>query len=57
MYRSKAEENFKNVKDRFVDRNLQGTQKNDFSRIYESIVIEFFFRLKIHKIGTLCSNI
>ena len=36
---------------RFVDPNVQGAHAEDI-RIYESIVIEFFLRLKIHKIGT-----
>ena len=34
--------------DRFVDLNVFG----EYIQIYESIVFEFFLRLKIHKIGT-----
>ena len=41
MYRSKAEENLKNVKDRFVDRNLRGTHNRFFSdlRIYRNSIL------------------
>ena len=34
--------------DRFVDPNVRDAER----RVYESIAIEFFLRLKIHKIGT-----
>ena len=37
--------------DRFVDLNVRGAK---YIRIYESIVIEFFLRLKIHRI---CSDV
>ena len=33
--------------DRFVDTNVRGAK---YIRIYESIVIEYFLRLKIHRI-------
>ena len=36
--------------DRFVDPNVRGAKRRVYIRIYESIVIEFFLRLKIHRI-------
>ena len=37
--------------DRFVDLNIRGTRA-EYIRIYESIIIEFFLRLKLRRICT-----